>query len=126
MNKPGAIHRTSVMTLRIALLALIFNSLGGCAADVYSVKKEPKAVSISLGLNGCQVSVPMSISEVEGFVSHWYGIQLPLDNPEWAAIVNAAKPGDQIRDISCPTVQPYYGLIRDGKVLLKYYPVIFD
>jgi len=55
----------------------------------------------------------------------------PGSNPEWQAIRTDMKDGDELRSVNCTGIKGvsdvyYFGLIRNGKVILRFHPTISD
>jgi hypothetical protein len=58
----------------------------------------------------------------------------PEERQEWAAIIQAAKPSDQRRQVTCLTRGPqgyaagdvFYGLFRDGGMVAEMHNIIIN
>jgi hypothetical protein len=102
-------------------------TLASCASAPWTPKMDSGSTARRLGLPDCNVSVPLSQSEIISFVKKWDNHPNPEAEPEWIAIVQNEQPGDQLRMVSCTVGDPYfYALIRNGAVLLKFHPSIVD
>ncbi|WP_129588444.1 hypothetical protein [Solilutibacter silvestris] len=90
-------------------------------------KMEPRSASKRLGLTGCNVSVPLSQSEVLDTVKKWDNNPNPEQNQEWIKLIANQKSGDELRMVSCKVGDPYfYALFRNDAILYKFHPVILD
>ncbi len=125
--------RARIWPLLRAAICLAVAALAGCSSDSARLKREPVPVASRLGLSDCRVSVPLTSSQVID-QSLRSGNPNPEEDGEWAAMLAALQPGDQLREVSCPNVRsgrgyrdPYYfALFRDDLLVLKFHPVILD
>jgi hypothetical protein len=128
-------HRTNDLTWVAgfaAPVALAF-ALVGCASSLTTVRMAPKLVASRLGFPTCRVSVPLSQADVIGDAK-MIGNLHPEEYPEWIAITENIHAGDQLRLVDCLNAQQpdkvggvyFYALIREDKIILKFYPMIFD
>ena len=109
-----------------ALAVVLIGHLAGCASS--APKMEALSVAKRLGFPRCKVSVPMSQDEVLQSAKRW-GDPYAETRSEWAAIVAAAQPGDQLRLVDC--IRPdkegiaggyyFYGLFR-GQAIVAQMP----
>lgn len=110
----------------ICAIAVVF-LIGGCASMPQIFKMEPRSASKRLGLTGCNVSVPLSQSEVLDTVKKWDNNPNPEQNQEWIKLIANQKSGDELRMVSCKVGDPYfYALFRNDAILYKFHPVILD
>jgi hypothetical protein len=80
----------------------------------------------------CEVSVPLT--EAQALVlAEREGVPHPETRPDWLALVAAAQPGDQLREVSCLTGRHgrlagavFYGLFRGGKLVAEMHPMIIN
>jgi hypothetical protein len=88
---------------------------------------EPHSVAKRLGVSNCQVSVPLTQSELLE-EAHRGGDPNTESRPEWVKIVSEIKPGDQLRLIDCAQSKHnfYFAHIRDGSIVTKMYTMILD
>lgn len=108
-------------------------TLAGCVSTLTAVKMAPQPVADGLGFPSCRVSVPLSQPEAIDDAKR-IGNPHPESYPEWIAITKNRLPGDQLRLVDCSRVvqsnkvsgQYFYALIRDHRIMLKFYPMIFD
>lgn len=127
MKQLLAAHPWKQASWRILIFILLALVLAGCAhmPDVFQM--EPRSAAKQLGMPSCRVSVPMSESSIVEILRRWDNVENPQDNPEWVAITSNRKPEDQIRMFSCKAGSPYfYALVRNGKILFEYHPLIID
>ena len=78
----------------------------------------------------CQVSVPMSQEEALRYVGQW-NVPHPESRPDWIAMTEATKPGDQLREVTCVRKgqrggNVFLGLFRDGAMVAEMHFVILD
>lgn len=115
-----------------ATITSIF-TLAACTSTLTTVKIAPHSVANRLGFPACNVSVPLSKAEVIEDAKR-IGNPNPEVYPEWIAIIKNIQPGDQLRLVDCLNARQsrkmgsvyFYALIRDNRVFLKFYPMIFD
>jgi hypothetical protein len=118
-------------SFRYALLACISAvAVVGCASDPAGVQFESRSVASRLGLPSCDVSVALSPSEVIEN-SKRSGNPNPEENDEWIKMVASLKSGDQLRLVNCLGVKGigdpyYYALFRNGEIISKFHPMIFN
>lgn len=117
--------------LRWALLSCIsVVAVMSCASASKGVKFETASVASRLGLPNCDVSVALSPSEVIEN-SKRSGNPSPEKNGEWIKMVASLQSGDQMRLVNCLGVKGigdpyYYALFRNGEIILKFHPMIFN
>jgi hypothetical protein len=116
-------QRSMRITVAVAGLVLV----AGCATSDATIKMEPHSVAKRLGVPHCQVSIPLSQTEVLEEARRW-GDPIGEFRPEWAKIVAELKPGDQLRMIDCVRVDHnfYFAHIRNDTILTKMYTMILD
>jgi len=78
----------------------------------------------------CQVSVPMSQEQALRYVEQW-NVPHPENRPDWIAMAEATKPGDQLREVICVKKghsggNVFLGLFRDGAMVAEMHFVILD
>src|SRR4051812_39373444 len=71
-----------------------------CASSNPDLKMEPHSVAKRLRVPNCQVSVPLTQSELLE-EAHRGGDPITESRTEWAKIVSELKPGDQLRLVDC-------------------------
>jgi hypothetical protein len=97
----------------------------GCATSHPRFSVERPHVARKLGVSGCIVSLPLSAPEVIANAKR-DGNSRPEQNAEWTAIVSSLKPGDELRFVSCKGTNFFYGMFRDGRLLMKFYSSMVD
>jgi len=112
-------------------LLFVFGPLA-CAHVVPEPNQQGAAVARSLGLSGCVVSVALSQEEALGRVRA-SGNPHPEELESWTSLVAIARPADQLRLVNCLGVrtgshpgQYFYGLFRNGNIVAKVQPMIFN
>lgn len=110
--------------------SLVAIAVAGCSSVPRSLNFESRSVAHRLGFSGCQVSVPLSPSEVIEN-SKRSGNPNPEGNPEWIKMAAGIKPGDQVRLVNCLGVTGvgdsyFYALLRNEAIVLKFHPMIFN
>ncbi|HET8553283.1 MAG TPA: hypothetical protein VFL78_00490 [Rhodanobacteraceae bacterium] len=127
-------RRVSSLSGFVSVTAITFAfALAGCSSMLTTVKMAPKTLANKLGFTGCEVSVPLSQSEVIEDAKR-IGNPHPEEYPQWIAITKNLRPGDQLRLVTCLQSnkdnkfagQYFYALIRDNEDILRFYPMIFD
>jgi len=78
----------------------------------------------------CQVSVPMSQDEALQYVERW-NVPDPENRPDWIAIAEATKSGDQLREVTCVRRgqrggNVFLGLFREGAMVAEMHFVMLD
>ena len=120
-------RRGSIAAVIIAFAA------AGCASSPTAVKTESASTARQLGFPGCQVSIPLSQSEVIEGVKRM-GNPTPKTYPEWIKLPASIQPGDQLRLVDCLSASRsrnvgdpyYYALFRGGKVISEFHFVLIN
>ena len=101
--------------------------LAGCATSDGPIKMESHSVAERLGVPHCQVSIPLSQTEVLEEARRG-GDAITESRPEWTKILSELKPGDQLRMIDCMRVEHsfYFAHIRNDAIVTKMYTMILD
>lgn len=116
--------------------ALLIAVLSSCAHAPDVPKKDRSSgldlapIAARYGLPRCEVSVPITQEDAVRHVARWYSFNLE-DNSEWMAMVAAAQPGDQLRQVYClrkgrPGGNVFFGLFRDGVLAAETQYIILD
>lgn len=88
-------------------------------------KYEPASFAETFSLHGCLLSVPLSPDEVLE-ASKRSGNPNPEANEEWINMAANLRDGDEIRLVNCGSGGAYYALIRESRIMFKFYPMILD
>ncbi|WP_159097492.1 hypothetical protein [Stenotrophomonas sp. SAU14A_NAIMI4_5] len=80
-----------------------------------------------LGLQKCQVSIPLSPSEAVEIGRKWEVYPDPEKDPDWMKMLSMQQSGDQLRLVSCSEGNPYFNaLTRNGEVIYSYLLPVLD
>jgi len=114
-------HLCVVIVGTVALLIM------GCATTAGPVRLEDRSFADKLGLQKCQVSMPLSSSEAVEIGRKWEIHPDPEKDPDWMKMLSTQQTGDQLRLISCSEGNPYfYALTRNGEVIYRYLLPVMD
>lgn len=121
---------------RAMLLFAMAGVLAACAhaPDVPKIDRSSgldlSPIAAQFGVPHCKVSVPISQAEALAHLERWYGIHLE-ERSDWHAMVEATRPGDQLRQVICvlkdrPGGTIFFGLFRDGTMVAETHYGILD
>jgi len=123
---------TLLRGLSVALATAATFAFSGCVESTILPNSEPASVAKRLGVPGCQLSVPMSQSEVV-LSAKRDGDPHPEARDDWARIVATYQHGDELRKVSCLTRgrygaagDIYFGLFRGGAIIAKLNYIIVN
>jgi hypothetical protein len=133
MMRPMTFERSQGGGRRSICCALLFGSilvLTSCASvNGFTWNYEPSSVADRMGMHGCAMSVPLTLSQViEG--SKLMGNPSPETHGEWINMRAEFREGDQLRYVNCSGVKDstgtnFYALIRNDVVILKFAPMLY-
>jgi len=120
-------------------IALVIAFLPACAHSPDDPKLDRSSdldlssVAKRFGVPRCTVSVPLAQEDVLRTAKR-SGDPHPEDRPEWAAMVEAIEPGDQLRRVICLKTGKnglaagdiFYGLFRDGAMVAEMHTMIIN
>lgn len=99
----------------------------GCATTTGPVRLEERSFADKLGLQNCEVSIPLSSSEAIEIGRKWEIYPNPEKDPEWIEMLSMQQQGDELRLISCSEGNPYfYALIRNGALIHRHLLPVLD
>lgn len=114
-------HFCVVIVGAVALLVM------GCATTAGPVKLEDRSFADKLGLQNCEVSIPLSPSEAIEIGRKWEIYPDPEKDPDWIKMLSMQQQGDELRLISCSEGNPYFhALIRNGAVIYRHLLPVLD
>ena len=91
------------------------------------------ALAARFGTPRCEVSVPLSQPQALALAER-EGVPQPETRTDWGALVAAAQPGDQLRQVSClgrgnagrAAGAVFFGLFRGGTLVAEMHPMIIN
>ena len=120
ISRISKIHRSWLVPL-----LLVVSSLGGCAHGL-GLKMESARVARELGFAGCDVTEPLTRSQVLEAADRIGNPDLAA-SPEWSAAISMMQPGDDLRRVFCRSNKDnFFGLFRSNTLLTKFGGMIYD
>ena len=136
--KPNLTYALGVMIIRSfnstnfgyvrSWLVLLATLIGGCSHNALGLRVEAPGLAAELGFPNCDVTKLLSRQEVLAS-SRRIGIENLETSSEWAGVLVATRPGDQLRLVNCLNSRKVrgarggystYGLYRSHKMVLEF------